>query len=259
MRGRAAPPAPGATPCNVGHILAAAAKAPASDLHKLTLGKPILVIAPHPDDEVLGCGGLLAACAAAGVKAHVAFLTDGSLSHPGSASWSQKRIAVRRAAEAMRAAQTLGLSHRDLTFLNKRDGRLLFESAQMMQAGGQLARLARRMKARTIFVTWRHDPHPDHIAAALIADHVRRAAPHLRVFHYPIWSHLLPRDVTIADGPWRPIRLDVRRWLNVKRRALTAYRTQTSTLIADAPITLRLQRDQLDTLMTRSEIFLRQN
>jgi LmbE family N-acetylglucosaminyl deacetylase len=129
----------------------------------------------------------------------------------------------------------------------------------MMRAGGQLLRLARRMNARTIFVTWRHDPHPDHIAAALIAAHVQRGAPHLRVFHYPIWAHLLPRDVAIADGPWRPVRLDVSRWLNVKRRALTAYRTQISTLIADAPITLRLQREQLDKLMTRSEIFLRQD
>jgi LmbE family N-acetylglucosaminyl deacetylase len=259
MRGQAGLLPPDAAPRHVGKILTAALKTPASDLRTLTLGKPILVIAPHPDDEVLGCGGLLAACAAAGIRTHVAFLTDGSLSHPGSASWSQKRIAAQRAAEALRAAQILGLSHRDLTFLNKRDGRLLFERAQMIRAGGQLSRLVRRLNVRTIFVTWRHDPHPDHVAAALIAAHVRRAAPHLRVFHYPIWAHLLPHDVSIADGPWRPIRFDVSRWLNVKRRALTAYRTQTSTLIADAPITLRLQREQLDALMTRNEIFLRQN
>ncbi len=42
-----------------------------------------------------------------------------------------------------------------------------------MRAGGELSRLARRLNVRTIFVTWRHDPHPDHIAAALIAAHIR--------------------------------------------------------------------------------------
>ena len=40
---------------------------------------------------------------------------------------------------------------------------------------------------------------------------------------------------------------------------LAAYRTQTTTLIADAPITLRLRREQLDALMTRNEIFLSQD
>ncbi|MES1203504.1 MAG: PIG-L family deacetylase [Pseudomonadota bacterium] len=223
------------------------------------MGKPILVIAPHPDDEVLGCGGLLAACAAAGVRAHVAILTDGSLSHPGSATWSQRRIAARRAAEARRAAQILGVSRHALSLLGLRDGRLLFDRTQMARASGVLLRLARRTNARTIFVSWRHDPHPDHTAAALIADHLRRQAPHLRVLHYPIWGHLLPHDVPIADGPWRALRLDVTRWLRVKRRALAAYRTQTTTLIADAPITLRLRREQLDALLTRSEIFLRQS
>lgn len=252
---RAAQPAPR----KVGDVLTAALKTPASDLRAITRGGPILVIAPHPDDEVLGCGGLLAACAAAGIKAHVAILTDGSLSHPGSATWSQRRIAARRAVEAKRATQALGVSHHNLSLLGLRDGRLLFESAQMARASAILARLARRINARTIFVSWRHDPHPDHIAAALIANHVRRTAPHLRLLHYPIWGHLLPRDVMIADGPWRPMRLDITRWLRVKRRALAAYRTQTTTLIADAPITLRLRREQLDALLTRNEIFLRQD
>jgi LmbE family N-acetylglucosaminyl deacetylase/uncharacterized membrane protein YbhN (UPF0104 family) len=249
---------PRTAPRRVGDILTAALKAPASDLRAITMGKPILVIAPHPDDEVLGCGGLLAACAAAGVRAHVAILTDGSLSHPGSATWSQRRIAARRGAEARRAAQTLGVSRQELSLLGLSDGRLLFDRAQMARASGVLLRLARRTNARTIFVSWRHDPHPDHTAAALIADHVCRQAPHLRVLHYPIWGHLLPHDVPITDGPWRALRLDVTRWLRVKRRALAAYRTQTTTLIADAPITLRLRHEQLDALLTRSEIFLRQ-
>ena len=43
-----------------------------------------LILAPHPDDESLGCGGLIAACCAAARPPVVAILTDGSQSHPGS-------------------------------------------------------------------------------------------------------------------------------------------------------------------------------
>ena len=67
---------------SVGRLLAAARTAPCDSLTRLTGGGPIIVLAPHPDDETLGCGGLLAACAAAQIPAHIFVLTDGSLSHP---------------------------------------------------------------------------------------------------------------------------------------------------------------------------------
>jgi LmbE family N-acetylglucosaminyl deacetylase/uncharacterized membrane protein YbhN (UPF0104 family) len=239
----------------VGALMGASRRTRPSNLRALTRGGPILVLAPHPDDEVLGCGGLLAACAAHGIPAHVVILTNGALSHPGSVSWSQQRLAARRAQEARKAAQLLGLPAQALTQLGLRDGRLLFDRGQMRAGAAAIAQIARRHNIKTMFVSWRHDPHPDHAAAALMADHVHARLPHIRVLEYPIWGWLLPRDVKVSDGPWIPRRLDVTPWLSIKRRALFAYRTQTTALIADAPFALRLQRDQLDALMTRSEVF----
>lgn len=70
-----------------------------------------LVVAPHFDDEVLGCGGLVAQLAAAGAKVRVLFLTDGR----GGAGEADDRDAygARRRAEADRAAAVLGLSGSD--------------------------------------------------------------------------------------------------------------------------------------------------
>ena len=57
------------------------ADVPAASADALLGGRPLLVLAPHPDDESLGCGALLAH-GLAGPGAHVACLTDGAASHP---------------------------------------------------------------------------------------------------------------------------------------------------------------------------------
>ncbi|WP_262895303.1 PIG-L family deacetylase [Hymenobacter lapidiphilus] len=51
-----------------------------------TLG-PTVVIAPHPDDESLGCGGLLALLARANVPVWCVLMSDGTMSHPNSAKF----------------------------------------------------------------------------------------------------------------------------------------------------------------------------
>src|ERR1700712_4437889 len=67
-----------------------------------------LILAPHPDDESLGCGGLIAACVAAGPPPIVVILTDGAGSHH-SPSYPPERLRAVREQEARQAVAHLGL------------------------------------------------------------------------------------------------------------------------------------------------------
>ena len=89
---------------------------------QLLAAKRILVVAPHPDDESLGCGGLIAKLAAAGRLFHTLFVTDGGASHSASFKWPRRRLAAQREWEAADALHFLGIGGHARTFLRLRDG-----------------------------------------------------------------------------------------------------------------------------------------
>lgn len=71
-------------------------------------GHRAVIIAPHPDDEVLGCGGLLQGLAALERPIQLISVTDGSASHPGSQRWPVERLSVVRPQESAQALHRLG-------------------------------------------------------------------------------------------------------------------------------------------------------
>lgn len=101
----------------------------------LSAADRIFVLSPHPDDETLGCGGLLARASALNLPVHLVFLTngDGSLctrlaenvrrprSHPNKPE-SFIRMAGMRQKEALAAAARLGVDANDVVFLGYPDG-----------------------------------------------------------------------------------------------------------------------------------------
>ncbi|MAE29609.1 MAG: PIG-L family deacetylase [Planctomycetota bacterium] len=84
-------------------------------LDPASLPRRVLCLAPHPDDEVLGCGGALALHAGRGDQLRVVVLTDGSPA-------GDPELAAAREAESRAAGKQLGID--DYTFLGYRDGRL---------------------------------------------------------------------------------------------------------------------------------------
>lgn len=190
--------------------------------------RPLVVLAPHPDDECLGCGGLIAACAAASVPVYVHFLTDGRHSHPGSIDWPPHRIAEAREKEAVSAANALGVPEHALRFTRESDGALLFNSDAADRVFEAVAEHARELGDPVIAAPWRGDPHPDHVAAALIAERLEAENTDCRGLRYIVWSD---RDYVSAFVGVR--RFDVSGFLHQKLRAIHSYETQTGTLIRD--------------------------
>ena len=183
-----------------------------------------LILAPHPDDETLGAGGLIAALAALDATMTVAFLTDGSGSHVGAPGWSRNRIAQLRANEATAALHALGHSAPALR-LNWRDA-APFErgSPEYTASVRRLVTLCRRRGIRRIVTSWSADPHCDHVAAAALATDVARRL-RIRPAFYGVWGWILP-DLDRRLAPMRATALPVARWRGAQRRALACHRTQ---------------------------------
>lgn len=79
----------------------------------------ILVFAPHPDDEVLGCGGSITSRTAGGRRVQIAFLSSGEQGVPGV---GEGDASLQREGEARQAAGVLGVGEQDLHFLRLPDG-----------------------------------------------------------------------------------------------------------------------------------------
>jgi len=91
-------------------------------------GRPV-VIAPHPDDETLGCGALIANAVRRGVPIGVIALTDGDASHPSSLRWPPAALARLRSGEPRRALARLGAGAAPVRRLGWHDGRVAEEEA----------------------------------------------------------------------------------------------------------------------------------
>jgi LmbE family N-acetylglucosaminyl deacetylase len=158
----------------------------------------VLVLAPHPDDESLGAGGLLAHLASVGGLARVIFATNGD-----NAPWIQRvaerrwrisesdrqRFGARRRAEAVAALEALGFSAEDALFFDRQDQGL---TADLMRGDELVVELLARE-----LMSWRptllvapsmRDLHPDHSALAVFAqlaiDRAASAAAPPRVVTY---------------------------------------------------------------------------
>ncbi len=199
-----------------------------------------LIIAPHPDDETLGAGGLIARLGKIGVPARVLFLTDGSASHIDAPSWEPRRIARVRSAEADRALLALGAGDRKIALgwadsKPHRPGEKPFDRTVAYLAG-----LCRRENIRSIATTWRNEGHCDHKAAFEVAAALHRALRgRAALYEYPVWgwadpsfvSELKDYDIfTLADPA------SVQR----RRRAIRQHKTQISPMIPQGEKSFRL-------------------
>ena len=219
----------------VSEFLEAAHRLPFRPVREALANRPFIIIAPHPDDESLGCGGLITDACRQGLRGKVVIVSDGAGSHPNSKAYPPDRLTALRKEEAKRAGAELGLKPEDMLFLGLRDRFVPYEGEGAERAIGAIVACVREITAGSLFVSWRHDPHCDHEASYQIARQVQRRAGELRLFEYVVWGHILPPSTEV--NPIRSgfrIRIDDET-LEKKRRAIAAHRSQTSDLIDDDP------------------------
>jgi len=214
----------------------------------------VLVIAPHPDDESLACGGLIAEACAKGRPATVIVVSDGTGSHPRSRIYPRARLRALREAEARHAVSALGLPPRCLEFLRLPDRFVPTEGVAARIAVELIVAAAKKINASALFVSWRHDPHCDHEAAYRLARAAQRELG-VALYEYSIWGAAL-NSSTLVTPVTCGFRLPVARHRARKRRAIAAHRSQITALIADDPTGFRLSRADLARFAGPFETFI---
>ena len=151
----------------------------------------VLVLAPHPDDEIIGCGGTLRRLLDAGARVTLLHATDGSDSAALTETPEHIRTKV-RVEEAARVVELLGIQE---TVYWNADNRNFRVTPERVDA---LAELLGRVSPRAVFAPFVTDIHPDHfavsrmLAAALPKSGLDLAS--VEVFGYEVWS-LVPANV----------------------------------------------------------------
>lgn len=164
----------------------------ARDDTRASAGRRCLVIAPHPDDETIGCGATIARKRAAGTPVTVVVVADGRYAQSGSRLVTPDELATIRAAEAVAACAALGVRRPELVQLGHEDNHVAAAEVELVD---QLHDAVVRCRPEEVLVVSRFDHHPDHRAVnrathAALARWVGRPL----VREYPVWSWI--------DGPW---------------------------------------------------------
>lgn len=236
-------------------FLAAADALPLASLDTLVGAGSLVVVAPHPDDESLGCGGLIAAACAEGRDVRLVVVSDGCGSHTHSALYPPETLRELREAETGRAVSVLGMDPARVTFLRLPDAHVPSEGPVAETAAAAIAQVAADCRASAVFVTWRHDPHCDHKAAAALVGLARSRLPGVRIYEYPVWGWTLPPETEVGAAP-KGLRLDVSDYRGRKMKAVAAHESQTTDLIHDDPTGFRLEPAMIERLCGPSERFV---
>jgi LmbE family N-acetylglucosaminyl deacetylase len=209
----------------------------ACDVTDASTRRSALVVAPHPDDETLGCGAVIARKRAAGTKVRVLVVSDGR--HSGGAG-APATLGEQRQRECLEACRRLGVPGDCVEFLGLEDGTL----SSVPDLPERVGRVVERAAPDDLFVPCQRDEHPDHRALAAA---VAAASADLRIqpeiVAYPVW--FWSRHAWVDEGDtalrrrlapfWRPVSFGIRSelvkvatdgFLAEKRAALAAHASQ---------------------------------
>jgi LmbE family N-acetylglucosaminyl deacetylase len=152
---------------------------------------PLLIVSPHPDDEVLGAGGLIHTWKMLGRSVTVLSITDGEAAYP-----QYRRLAQIRREELKEALQVLSDSRVLVVRLGIPDGRVADYGSKLRSAVFSLLD-----SSTTVIVPYEQDGHPDHDAAGRVCTELAREHG-FTLARYLVWAwrHADPR--AFRQGRW---------------------------------------------------------
>ncbi|TWC69953.1 PIG-L deacetylase family protein [Herbaspirillum sp. SJZ099] len=211
----------GGTPEHVWQACGKLEALPAVELCELAPARSrAVILAPHPDDETLGCGGLIGSLAALGRQVSVVAVSDGEGSHPQE-SKLHARLPEMRARESLSALRHLGLGDAAIQHVCIPDGAVT----------AYLPELKKWLRAYLhptdiLFAPWRLDGHPDHEAAGHAANEMEQEIG-CKLVEVPIWTWhwARPDDSRLPWGRARSLHLTPSAERS-KRLAMQCYRSQ---------------------------------
>lgn len=150
-------------------------------------GDRILVLSPHPDDEVVGCAAAIGRARAAGARAAVLHLSDGV--PPRETQWPWRRAGhsarvAKRRAEAEAAAEALGIR-----LIGILDGGSRTLRRRLLAAFATVRAAVAEGDADAVWVPAWEGAHADHDAANALGAALRRVAPDLAVWEYAAYNN----------------------------------------------------------------------
>ncbi len=180
----------------------------------------VLVFAPHPDDDIIGCGGSMIKHVQNGNKVSIVYLTSGEA---GSLQHSKKELANIRASEARIAAGLMGI--KDLTFLGIPDGFITYTQESLMS----LVNIIRSQRPAVIYLPHAEDAVCDHqVTCQLVKEACSKAAgPWFQDCTAEPWS----TSTILAYEVWTPLQQvsyaeDISDFIESKLAALRCHQSQ---------------------------------
>jgi len=219
----------------------------------------ILIVAPHMDDEMLACGGMMAMLPHK-ERIHLVYATDGMKSPAPIIPWRDAitpDLGETRIREAQAALRFLGIPTANAHFLRLPEARLKRHKTDLRR---RLIELIERIQPATIFIPFRYDRHRDHLAInhALTAVHRQKAwqSQLIEYFVYYRWRLLPARDIRLYIRPQHLLEVDIKAVSGQKRAALDYFHSQTTHFYSwqTRPI---LTPILLDEVSQTPELFLR--
>lgn len=177
----------------------------------------VLVLAPHMDDETIGCGGTLALHAQRGAQITVVFLTDGrngssevNTMYGEERERKQQELIQLRTTEARAALQRLGANR--MVCLDAEDGAL----DKCEWVAQKLREVLLKQQPQIVYLPFYLEEHPDHRAASrVLLDAAAGTSLEFQCMGYEVWTPLFPNCLVRIDST-----------VETKKQALQEYRSQ---------------------------------